>query len=66
MLYTLANIRTERPATIKVRVGKKLLDGRISGWLLDFPIVTFDEHGQAEVSVETLAHCLNNDSPVRI
>jgi hypothetical protein len=66
IVYTLANIRTERPSTIKVRAGKKILDGRISGWLLDFPIVTFGEHGQAEFSAETLVHCLNNNSPVRI
>jgi hypothetical protein len=64
MIYTLANVRVERPTTIKVRCGKKILDGRIVGWLLDYPIVHFGEHGQAEFAVETLIHCLNNDKPV--
>jgi hypothetical protein len=63
---TTENIRTLRPTTIKVRVGKKVLDGRIGGWLLDFPIVTFGDHGRAEFAVETLAYCLNNDKPVTV
>lgn len=66
MIYTPANIRVERPSTIKVLAGKKILDGRIVGWLLDFPIVRFADHGRAEFAVETLVHCLNNDLPVRV
>lgn len=64
MTYTTENIWTLRPTTIKVRAGKKVVDGRISGWLLDFPIVTFGDHGQVEVATATLVRCLNTNAPV--
>lgn len=65
-MYTAENIRTLRPSTIKVRTGKKVIEGRIGGWLLDFPIVTFGDHGQVEVATATLSHCLNTHTPVII
>ena len=65
-MFTTENIRTIRPATIKVQCGKQVVDGRIGGWRLDFPVVTFGEYGSAEFAVETLVHCLNNNRPVRV
>ena len=64
--YTIENIRILRPASVLVKGRAFKGVARIGGWLLDFPIVRFGDHGQCEVAIETLVYCLNNNIPVGI
>ena len=66
--YTVDNIRHEQPKSIKVKCKKETFDGRIIGWMRDFPRVVFGPANLAsvEVSVETLCHCLNDKLPLDV
>ncbi len=71
--WTIAAVKVELP-NVKVRIGKKVVTGRISGRLKQFATVSITNTGtlhnnshmwiDREVAWETLVHCLNANRPV--
>ncbi len=71
--WTVAAIKEQLP-NIKVRIGKKVVTGRISGRQRQFATVSVTNTGtlhrgnqiwiDREVAWETLVHCLNVNRPV--
>ena len=73
-MWTAKSVKDQLPS-VAVKIGKRILPGRLSGRLNQFATVTVDIEvihpaGQVwidyHVAWDTIANCLNNDRPILV